>query len=137
MEATVAILRTAAVVRSRIATVIEPSGITMQQYNVLRILRGVHPDPLPTLEIGDRLIEQTPGVTGLLDRLEGKGMVRRERCADDRRLVHCWITDPGLELLARLDESVDRADEEIVRMLNEDELASLVEMLERVRHGAG
>jgi DNA-binding MarR family transcriptional regulator len=135
-EATVAILRTADIVRRRLARVVEPHRITLQQYNVLRILRGAHPEPMPTLEIGERLIEQTPGITRLLDRLEEKGLVRRERCLEDRRLVHTWITRRGLELLQALDEAVDRADEEAVSALESGELEKLSAMLGRVRHAS-
>jgi DNA-binding MarR family transcriptional regulator len=79
-EAAVAILRTADRIKRRLSAVVAPEGITLQQYNVLRILAGSHPDPLPTLEIAERMIEQTPAITGLLDRLEHKGLARRERC---------------------------------------------------------
>lgn len=132
-EATVAILRTADVIRCRLADVITPAGITLQQYNVLRILRGSHPDPLPTLEIADRLIERVPGVTRLLDRLESKGLVRRQRCVEDRRRVHCWITDDGRQLLASLDDAVDRVDEKCVSALTGGQRQLLVESLERIR----
>jgi DNA-binding MarR family transcriptional regulator len=136
-EATISILRTADVVRRRLVEVVEPYGVTLQQYNVLRILRGEHPDPLPTLEIGERLIERMPGITRLLDRLEEKGLVRRERCADDRRLVHCWITDRGLELLATMDAAVDRADDAGVAALDAAEVDALTAYLERVRNAGG
>jgi DNA-binding MarR family transcriptional regulator len=135
-EATVSILRTADVVRRRLVEVVEPHGVTLQQYNVLRILRGAHPGPLPTLEIGERLIERMPGITRLLDRLEEKGLVRRERCSDDRRLVHCWITAAGLELLAATDEGMDRADDEAVAELDTGEMTALTALLDRVRRGA-
>lgn len=132
-EATIAILRTAEVVRRHLTAVIEPHGITLQQFNVLRILRGTHPAPLPTLEIANRLIERTPGVTRLLDRLEEKGLVRRDRWREDRRLVHCSITPAGLALLEALDESADRADEAPMRELDAGEVSTLVRLLERVR----
>ena len=132
-EATIAILRTADVLRRTIGALLEPHGVTMQQYNVLRILRGSFPDPLPTLEIGERLIEQTPGVTRLLDRLEEKGLVRRARCTEDRRLVHCWITPAGLELLAELDPVADEADERLGDSFEPAELRQLIALLERVR----
>jgi DNA-binding MarR family transcriptional regulator len=132
-EATIAILRTADVLRRTIGALLEPHGVTMQQYNVLRILRGSFPDPLPTLEIGERLIEQTPGVTRLLDRLEEKGLVRRARCTEDRRLVHCWITPAGLELLAELDPVADEADERLGDSFGPAELRQLIALLERVR----
>ncbi|HSJ15547.1 MAG TPA: MarR family transcriptional regulator [Longimicrobiales bacterium] len=119
--------------RRRLAGVVEPHGVTLQQYNVLRILRGAHPQPLPTLEIGERLIEQMPGITRLLDRLEEKGLVRRERSADDRRLVHGSITEAGLSLLEEMDGRVDQADEEAVSGLTAEQAQMLVALLECVR----
>ena len=136
-EATVGILRTADLLRRHVGRVIERYGITHQQYNVLRILRGAHPDPLPTLEIGERMIEQTPGVTRLIDRLEAKGLVRRERCTDDRRLVHCRITEEGLGLLREMDGPVDEADERLLEGLGEEEVRQLVSLLDRIRSHPG
>ena len=134
-ETLVTLLRTASEVRRRLSAVVEPHGITGQQYNVLRILHDVHPDPLPVLEIAERMIEETPGITGLLDRLETKGLVRRQRCADDRRQVHCHLTDGGLALLAELDPEFDRVDAEIVAPLAEDEMRRLVSLLSALRRG--
>jgi DNA-binding MarR family transcriptional regulator len=105
-EAAVGLLLTADLMKRRMSAVVEPAGITHQQYNVLRILRGSHPEPMPTLAIAERMIEQTPGITRLLDRLESKGLVARERGSDDRRCVYCRITDRGLALLATLDEAL-------------------------------
>src|SRR6202165_2131340 len=91
-QATLGLLRTADAVKRSLAQVIEPYGITPQQYNVLRILRGAGEEGLPTLSIGERMIEQTPGVTRLLDRLEAKGLVARCRGESDRRQVFCRLT---------------------------------------------
>src|SRR5512147_554934 len=124
-EVVVALLRTADLVRRILAGVLEPYGITLQQYNVLRILRGAGEQGLPTLEIGERMIEQTPGVTRLLDRLEAKEWVRRERCRDDRRQVLCWLTPAGLGLVERLDEPIDSADAAAVAMLGTEDQAKL------------
>lgn len=134
-EATLAILRTADVLRRRVGEVVEAEGLTPQQYNVLRILRGSHPDPLSVSDVGERLIERTPGVTRLIDRLAEKELVRRARCADDRRMVHCWITEQGLAILARLDEPMDEADEALAGPLDEREVRHLVALLDRVRSG--
>src|SRR5436309_3752966 len=106
-EATLGLLRTADAMKRSLAQVIEPHGITAQQYNVLRILRGAGPTGLPTLTIGERMIEQTPGVTRLVDRLEKKGLVERKPCPKDRRRVFCQITAKGLDLLSSLDEPVN------------------------------
>jgi MarR family transcriptional regulator, organic hydroperoxide resistance regulator len=99
---------------------------------VLRILRGARPDKLPTMEIAARMIEQAPGITRLLDRLDEKGLVNRTRCTDDRRQVLCSITRAGLELLAGLDDPVHDSDEWVLSAVNETELAALVDMLRRV-----
>lgn len=132
-EATLGMLRTVDVLRRRMAALIEPAGVTIQQYNVLRILRGSGSDGLPTLEIATRMIEQAPGITRLLDRLEVKKLVHRERCPTDRRQVTCRITAGGLTLLARLDEVVDGADEELLGALTRSEQRELVRMLDKLR----
>lgn len=132
-EGAVALLRTADLVRRYLARVIEPNGITLQQYNVLRILRGAGERGMPTLEIADRMIEETPGITRLLDRLEAKLLVRRMRCLEDRRQVLCWITPEGLDLLARLDSRVREADENALGELQPADVRNLIALLETVR----
>lgn len=127
------LLRTADIVKRRIARVVEPHGITLQQYNVLRILRGAGSDGLPTLEIGVRMMEQAPGVTRLLDRLERKKLVRRERCPHDRRQVLCYSTLEGLRLLERLEEPLLAADEASLGALAGKDLAELIRLLDVVR----
>ncbi|HTD84875.1 MAG TPA: MarR family transcriptional regulator, partial [Gemmatimonadaceae bacterium] len=112
---------------------IEPHGITPQQYNVLRILRGAGAEGLPTLTIGERMIEQTPGVTRLVDRLERKGLVARTPCPKDRRRVFCTITTKGLDLLKELDDPVNRWDVQAVAVLPPSDLDSLINLLDRVR----
>jgi len=132
-QATLGLLRTADAMKRSLAQVIEPHGITPQQYNVLRILRGAGPEGLPTLTIGERMIEQTPGVTRLVDRLERKGLVERNPCPKDRRRVFCQITPKGLELLTELDEPVNRWDAQAVSVLQPSDLDSLITLLDRVR----
>jgi DNA-binding MarR family transcriptional regulator len=132
-QATLGLLRTADAVKRSLAQVIEPHGITPQQYNVLRILRGAGADGLPTLTIGERMIEQTPGVTRLVDRLERKGLVVRVPCPKDRRRVFCKISPKGLDLLQELDDSVNRWDVQAVAVLQPSDLDSLINLLDRVR----
>lgn len=134
-EAMLGLLRTSDMVRRRIQEIVEPAGITLQQYNVLRILRGAGETGLPTLAIARRMLEQTPGITRLIDRLEAKGWVDRERQLEDRRLVYCRITAAGLELLAGLDEPVQQADATLLAMLGEDERRQLISLLDRIRQG--
>ncbi len=132
-QATLGLLRTADAVKRSLAQVIEPHGITPQQYNVLRILRGAGPDGLPTLSIGERMIEQTPGVTRLVDRLERKGLVARTPCPKDRRRVFCTMTNKGLDLLKELDDPINRWDARAVSVLPASDLDLLVDLLDRVR----
>jgi MarR family transcriptional regulator, organic hydroperoxide resistance regulator len=134
-QAVVAILRAADAVRRRMAEALDPHGITGQQYNVLRILRGAHPEPLPTLEIGERLMERNPGITRLLERLEQKGLVRRERGDTDRRLVRCHVTSAGLALLADLDEPIARANEQVFAGFDVAAVRDVSRLLERLGDG--
>ncbi|HYH47724.1 MAG TPA: MarR family transcriptional regulator [Thermoanaerobaculia bacterium] len=138
-EAVLALLRTTDVVRRFLTRIIEPHGITLQQYNVLRILRGAGANGIPTLTIGERMIEQTPGITRLLDRLEAKGLARRKRCTEDRRQVLCWLTEPGRGLLAGLDATMDTLDDGALGMLDPAEVDALIGLLDQIRagHAAG
>ena len=133
-EAVVALMRTADMVRRSVASVVEPAGITPQQYNVLRILRGAGENGLPTLEIAERMIEETPGITRLLDRLESKALVTRARCDKDRRGVWCRITPQGLELLRQLDGPLQKADEAALQTLGNHDLEQLIELLDKARN---
>jgi DNA-binding MarR family transcriptional regulator len=106
----------------------ERLGVTHDQYNVLRILRGRHPDGYPRYEIAGRLLSRAPDVTRLLDRLERQGLVERVRSAEDRRLSLSRITDPGLKLLDRLDPEILAVHERSAAPLSEAERAELVRL---------
>jgi DNA-binding MarR family transcriptional regulator len=135
-EALIGLLLTAERVRWPFSDLLaRESDLTLQQYNVLRILRGAGAPGLPTLEIAERMVERTPGVTRLIDRLETKGLVARERPAADRRVVLCRITKAGLALLARLDEPVARLDEQACANLTQAETRALVRLLDKLRGG--
>ena len=134
-EAAVALLRTVDLLRADLERALAPRSITPQQYNVLRILRGSHPEPLATLEIADRMIERAPGITRLLDRLEAARLVSRKRCGEDRRIVHCSITREGLAVLAALDEPVREIGQKRVGRLSKSQLANLLQLLDRIREG--
>jgi len=132
-EAVVGLFRTAEIVRRAMGTVVEAKGITLQQYNVLRILRGAGATGLPTLDIGERMVEHAPGVTRLLDRLEAKQLVRRRRCPEDRRQVLCWIEPAGERLLAELDSPMRAAARRRLAGLGPGGLDALIELMEAVR----
>ena len=134
-EAVVSVLRTAAVVQRHIAQVVEAHGITLQQYNVLRILRGAGSSGLPTLAIRDRMIEEAAGITRLLDKLEAAGHVDRERSTPDRRQVVCQITASGLAILASLDDPVDQLNADALGTLDDSEQRELIVLLGAMRAG--
>jgi DNA-binding MarR family transcriptional regulator len=132
-EAYLALLRTADESRRHAGQALESAGITLQQYNVLRILRGAGDQGLPTLSVAERMLERTPGVTRLIDRMERKELVTRERCTDDRRRVWCRITRRGLDLLDELDAPIQEVDDAPAAVLDEAELVQLIEYLDRLR----
>lgn len=131
-EAALSILRTADQVRRYFAAVVAKEGVTLPQYNVLRILRGAR-GSLPTLTIAERLIEQTPGISRMLDRLEGKGLIERARSRDDRRQVLCRLSRKGRAVVEALDQPVDEADATCLAMLDESEQETLIRLLDRIR----
>lgn len=133
-EAVVAVLRTAALMRRALSRRIESRGISVAQYNVLRILRGAGPEGLPTLAVRDRLIEEAPGITRLIDKLERSRLVARLRDREDRRTVRCRITPAGLALLDELEAGVRETHGLLTEALpRAEERRALVALLGRVR----
>lgn len=106
----------------------ERHGITGDQYNVLRILRGVYPDAYSRGEIGGRLMRRSPDITRLLDRLGRQDLVTRERGDEDRRLSLARITPKGLALLERLDPEMELLMERMTAPLGPHELRELVRL---------
>jgi DNA-binding MarR family transcriptional regulator len=118
--------------RSLLDRVCEEFGITHGQYNVLRILSGVHPEGHPRCEIAARMLEKAPDVTRLVDRLEAQGLVERARSEADRRLSITRITGKGLALLEEMRpalEGVDRYFAERVSRRDARELSRICEGL--------
>lgn len=105
--------------------VCERHGITADQYNVLRILRGVHPGGHPRCEIARRMIHRSPDVTRMLDRLERQGAVSRARNPEDRRESIATITRSGLALLERVDPDLEQAHIALTSSLSPPELRRL------------
>ncbi len=107
-------------------------GLTASQYNVLRILRG-EGQPLPCLEIADRLITAVPAITGLVDRLEAMELITRDRSTDDRRVVYVAISPRGLECINRMDGPLAALHKRMIGHLPRAELAQLSRLLEKAR----
>ncbi len=133
-EGVIALLLAGEALQNRLADFFAAYGeLTCQQYNVLRILRGAGPDGLPTLEIVERMIERTPGITRLLDRLEEKGFISRERPDEDRRRVIARATDKALDLLKTIDPEINRVEDESFGCFSEEETATMAALLARLR----
>lgn len=132
-EASLSILRTAAEMEYQASEVLKPHGLTLTQYNALRILRGAGQGGLCRNEVRDRLIAKVPDATRLLDRLEEMGLVVRTREGEDRRFVLTRITQAGLDLLDRLAEPVAALHREQLGHVGAEKLQNLIELLGELR----
>src|SRR5262245_25948151 len=107
--------------------------LTAQQYNALRLLRAEHPGTLPTLALAARLVSHAPDITRLVDRLEERRLVARQRMPDNRRVVQVGITDTGLALLKELDQPVRDCHQKQLGHMTSAQLQSLIELLRSAR----
>jgi DNA-binding MarR family transcriptional regulator len=98
----------------------EPYGITGQQYNILRILRGQHPNKISAVEIKSRMLDKNSDVSRLLDRLIGKNLIDKVPCPNDKRATHILITTDGLSLLKKLDHAIDSLDTKLIKLSKVD-----------------
>lgn len=131
-EVVISLLRTNEFFQHRFGQFYREYGLTQPQYNILRILRGEGRE-LPSLEIAERMISVVPAITNLLDKLETRGWVRRERCESDRRVWHVHLTEDGSDLLAELDEPNVAMHEKLVGHLTAAERRQLLALLEKAR----
>jgi DNA-binding MarR family transcriptional regulator len=113
--------------------VIKTAGLTAAQYNVLRILRGAGPAGLACREIGERMISRDPDITRLLDRMEKRNLITRQRQSDDRRVVKTYVTPEGLELLKALDRPVSALHKRQFQGIAPAKLKALAAILEEIR----
>ncbi len=127
------VARTAEFLAASSAEVFRRAELTATQYNALRILRGAGEGGLSCGEIGERMVTTVPDVTRLLDRLEARGLISRERPANNRRLVLTRITDEGLRLLDELDGPVEESHLRLAGHLGKGRLKALNELLEALR----
>jgi DNA-binding MarR family transcriptional regulator len=131
-ELVVVLLRTGDVLHHSIGRALAPSGLSNEQYNALRILRGAGEEGCATLDLSSRLISRSPNITRLLDKLIDKGLARRDRCEIDRRQALVRITPAGREMLERCDRAVDGVLSKM-KTLGVDELRTVVDVLDRLR----
>jgi DNA-binding MarR family transcriptional regulator len=129
----VAFLQIADTFGAQAEQVIKTGGLTSAQYNVLRILRGAGCAGLACREIGERMISRDPDITRLLDRMEKRNFITRERQSDDRRVVKTYVTPEGLELLKTLDRPVSALHKQQFQGIASAKLKVLAAMLEEIR----
>src|SRR5277367_1435509 len=132
-EAFVALLRTADRLQGRAAEMFKQHGLSPTQYNALRILRGAGPEGLACSEVGKRMINRDPDITRLLNRLERRGLIQRNRGQKDRRVIKARIIAAGLALLKSLNREVEQFHRKILGHLGERRLQALVRLLEQAR----
>lgn len=132
-EAFLSVARTETVLRDAIERLLEPHGLTLTQYNVLRVLRGAGTGGLCRNEIRDRLVTRMPDVSRLLDRMEVAGLIHRVRSTTDRRLVNTTLTPKGRKLVNELDAPMAKAHERQLGHLDATQLKALIDLLALVR----
>jgi len=107
--------------------------LTPQQYNTLRLLKSQHPQKIRTLDLAARLVSRAPDITRLLDKLEARGLIERDRPADNRRIVCIGITPAGIELLRELQKPIRECHVRQLGHLPERDLHRLIALLQAVR----
>jgi len=124
-EALLSVAVAAGTIQDVVDAVCERHALTRSQYNVLRILRGVHPEGHPRCEIAQRMIERAPDVTRLVDRLQAQGLVRRNRGGRDQRQAITRITPKGLKLLESIHPEIEQAGASLLAKLSDKECHEL------------
>src|SRR5262245_4731554 len=128
------VVRTAGALLQGEEEVLKAADLSFAQYNVLRILRGAGSEGLACGEIAGRMVNRDPDITRLLDRLERRGLVRRSRDVEDRRVVVARITTAGLSLLETLDAPITKVHREQLRHMSRNQLDTLARLLEVARN---
>ena len=131
------ILRTAEALSWGVAETLKGADLTPAQYNVLRILRGAGGEGASCGQISERMVTKDSDITRLLERLDTRGLITRERDGQDRRYITVRITAEGLSLLDSLDEPIAQCHKRQIGHLGKDRLASLGKLLDAAREAKG
>jgi len=133
VEASLNLMRTAAVLARGPGEVLKSAELSEPQYNILRILRGSAPNALACGEIGERMISHDPDITRLLDRLEARALVKRVRDTVDRRVVRSRITEKGLQLVEKVTPPMLEINRRQLQHMGPQKLQLLIDLLEEAR----
>jgi DNA-binding MarR family transcriptional regulator len=125
------IIYTANWLNEKIAQILGNEEITQQQYNILRILRGSD-TPLSTLKIRERMLDKMSDTSRIVDRLIGKGLVEKNTCVKDKRLVDITLSKKGIQLVEKLDQFNDQIDT-IIKGIDEKEAVMINQILDKIR----
>lgn len=111
---------------------LKPFEVSIQQFNVLRILRGQKGEPANLSTLNERMVSRMSNTTRLVDKLISKGFTARNTCPENRRKVEIRLTDEGLSALAEMDQAVEQAEKELVSDLSPDELSTINKLLDKI-----
>ena len=131
-KALINVLYTSGWMQQKQAALFKPFGLTLPQFNILRILRGQYPKPATINLLIERMLDKTSNASRIVDKLENKGLVSREQCPNDRRTVDVLITEKGLDLLKQMDGLEDSRKIGIGN-LSEAEAEELNRLLDKIR----
>ena len=124
------VLHTASTMLNHHRTLLKPHGITPEQFNILRILRGQHGRPLALRDISGRMIDRNSNTSRLVDKLMAKGLVRRETCPSDRRRVDIALTEEGNALTIQLKELMDENMRSLQSVWSEEDALKAIDLLD-------
>jgi len=132
-KAHINVLYTASFLNQKMLQALKPFHISPQQFNILRILRGMHPKPASVKLLTEKMIDKTSNASRLVEKLRNKGLVEREASDDDRRKVDVQITKAGLELLQRASAAIEQMIQNYGASITPEEAAVLSAMLDKLR----
>lgn len=132
MKAAINIMYTAYYVKCSVSDALKAYGLTPEQYNVLRILKGKYPDQMCVKDVAGRMIERSSNVPRIIDRLEVKKLVKRSTSSEDKRETVITLTQPGINMLDIVNVAVEAVNNEATNM-NDEDLMLLNDLLDKYR----
>ncbi|MEM6516745.1 MAG: MarR family transcriptional regulator [Bacteroidota bacterium] len=131
-QAAINIMLSNAHVKDTLLNELKPFGLSLEQFNVLRILRGQKGNPLNLQDVQERMVSKMSNVTRLIDKLILKKLVKRKQCSENRRKIELSITEDGLKQLKIIDPKIDAAEKKVVSNLTKEELKQLNKLLTKI-----